>query len=304
MKSNCNIMYQYQLSLVVFSLVMLLFLMLASMMEMDESDASYEYHQYITDMVSNVSRSNSSNDCIIPSFDLVLRDMKYRQLFTKKMHAPCQNLQPNLTFFINDTLKWNKTELDKAPPILCFANFIARKANNDDVILHSEKFKIVIGIDRKLGGSLIHVICHKVNKANGQYTEVYYRNIHVNFYNIKISKNKPDSQQSPPQSPPKSVLMILLESLSRVNAHVQLPKTVDVLKTVYNATILSGMMKVGDNTFPNVVAMLTGLYAGDRNGSNSEIGHDFNALPFLWKIYNSHPQCLTMYSEVCMREVS
>lgn len=31
-------------------------------------------------------------------------------------------------------------------------------------------------------------------------------------------------------------------------------------------------MQVGDNTFPNVLALLTGLWAGDRDGTGSETG--------------------------------
>ena len=30
------------------------------------------------------------------------------------------------------------------------------------------------------------------------------------------------------------------------------------------------MMKVGDNTFPNLLALLTGLWAGERDGTGSE----------------------------------
>ena len=32
----------------------------------------------------------------------------------------------------------------------------------------------------------------------------------------------------------------------------------------------AGMMKVGDNTFPNLLALLTGLWAGQRDGTGSE----------------------------------
>ena len=46
------------------------------------------------------------------------------------------------------------------------------------------------------------------------------------------------------QPPPPSVFLFLVESLSRVNAHVQLPRTVQVLQQRYNATLLQGMVKV------------------------------------------------------------
>ena len=58
-------------------------------------------------------------------------------------------------------------------------------------------------------------------------------------------------------------------------------------------------MKVGDNTYPNVAALLTGLSAGDREGDRSEVTNvtDYNTLPFIWKHYNRHPQCVTYYNE-------
>ena len=39
---------------------------------------------------------------------------------------------------------------------------------------------------------------------------------------------------------PRSVLLLLVESLSRVNARVQLPRTVAVLRDLYNSTFLNG----------------------------------------------------------------
>ena len=84
------------------------------------------------------------------------------------------------------------------------------------------------------------------------------------------------------------MLLLLVESLSRVNARVQLPRTVAVLRDLYNSTFLngeqlsssqypthtlsSGLVKVGDNTFPNLLTLLTGLFAGERDGSGAETG--------------------------------
>ena len=34
--------------------------------------------------------------------------------------------------------------------------------------------------------------------------------------------------------------------------------------------LILGLMKVGDNTFPNLLALLTGLWAGERDGTGSE----------------------------------
>ena len=45
------------------------------------------------------------------------------------------------------------------------------------------------------------------------------------------------------------------------------------LKYRFNHSTLSpGLVKVGDNTFPNLLTLLTGLFAGERDGSGAETG--------------------------------
>ena len=71
--------------------------------------------------------------------------------------------------------------------------------------------------------------------------------------------------------------------------------------------MMSGMMKTGDNTFPNVLALTTGLWAGERDGAGSETGPfkpqaghddqlDIDSLPFIWKHYKDKG-CATFFSE-------
>ena len=39
-----------------------------------------------------------------------------------------------------------------------------------------------------------------------------------------------------------------------------------------HSRLSSGLVKVGDNTFPNLLTLLTGLFAGERDGSGAETG--------------------------------
>ena len=67
----------------------------------------------------------------------------------------------------------------------------------------------------------------------------------------------------------------------------------------------AGVMKVGDNTFPNLLALLTGLWAGPRDDSRpaetrpyttagGEVDND--RLPFLWRNW-ARRGCVTLYTE-------
>ena len=62
-------------------------------------------------------------------------------------------------------------------------------------------------------------------------------------------------------SRPRSVLLLLVESLSRVNARVQLPRTVAVLRDLYNSTFLNGetLIEVITNTLELSTALRESL---------------------------------------------
>lgn len=53
-------------------------------------------------------------------------------------------------------------------------------------------------------------------------------------------------------------MVVGLDSVSRLNFMRQLPKAYRLLTDNLDATVLIGFNKVGHNTFPNVVPMLTG----------------------------------------------
>jgi len=56
-----------------------------------------------------------------------------------------------------------------------------------------------------------------------------------------------------------SVLIIGLDTMSRLNAHRQLPKTLSLLKSKFNSIEFKGYSKVGLNTLPNLIPLLTGM---------------------------------------------
>ena len=56
----------------------------------------------------------------------------------------------------------------------------------------------------------------------------------------------------------RSVILFVLDSVSRSNFLRQLPKTTEVLKRDYNAIIMNGLVKNGDHSLPNAMAFLAG----------------------------------------------
>ena len=105
---------------------------------------------------------------------------------------------------------------------------------------------------------MLQVLCF-VNDVAGR-QQLVYSYIHL------LTKLPPSNPKTPTEARLPGVLILLIESLARVNGEKQLPQTVRVLRELYNATFLRGLTKVGDNTFPNLVALLTGHRVGGRGG--------------------------------------
>ncbi|XP_069104200.1 uncharacterized protein [Argopecten irradians] len=91
-----------------------------------------------------------------------------------------------------------------------------------------------------------------------------------------------------------SVFMLGIDSVSRLGAIRKLPKTVKYLTEVLGANIFKGYNKVGDNTFPNLVSLLSGKH-------HHEFDFDYHTnyadrYPFIWKEFENQTY-VTMHSE-------
>lgn len=84
-----------------------------------------------------------------------------------------------------------------------------------------------------------------------------------------------------------NVLVIGLDALSRLNFHRQMVSSASYLKYDMEAIEMMGYNKVGDNTFPNLIPMLTGLSVEQLKKkcwpSESEV---FDKCPFIWNTFS------------------
>ncbi|CAN7997927.1 unnamed protein product [Ixodes pacificus] len=93
-----------------------------------------------------------------------------------------------------------------------------------------------------------------------------------------------------------SVLIVGVDGMSRLNAHRQFPKTIQYLKEEMSAIEMYGYTKVGDNTFPNLVPLLTGLRQEELSNGIWNEGEFLDKLPFVWKPLAKSGFC-TLYAE-------
>ena len=91
-----------------------------------------------------------------------------------------------------------------------------------------------------------------------------------------------------------NVYFVGLDSVSMLNFRRYLPNVQKFLDCRLQAIPLQGLTKVGVNTFPNLVPLLTGRTVSQMHQSLQN--SPFDGQPFIWKLFSSLGY-ITMYSE-------
>ena len=99
---------------------------------------------------------------------------------------------------------------------------------------------------------------YKSAKVNGEFLKVncYSRDSNFHFNFVHKNDNYSANTQSNPTNQP-NVLLIMLESTSRINSLRYFKKTRDYLENEIGAIEMLGYHKIADNTRPNMGALLT-----------------------------------------------
>lgn len=130
------------------------------------------------------------------------------------------------------------------------------------------------------------------NKSNS----IIYKDIHA----MVIDKGQRQFQNADIPDKP-SVLIISIDSLSRLNLIRSMPITYRLLET-HGFVSLDGYTKVADNTFPNVVPILTGMFEDQmtkRCWKNPK--DEIDGCPFLWKDFKKRGIYIVIISRYLIR---
>ncbi|VVC33777.1 Alkaline-phosphatase-like, core domain,Alkaline phosphatase-like, alpha/beta/alpha,Protein of unknown [Cinara cedri] len=135
------------------------------------------------------------------------------------------------------------------------------------------------------------VTCKLRSINNYKSKSTVYKDIHA----MVIDKSQRRIQNANAPDKP-SVLIISIDSLSRLNLIRSMPVTYRLLET-HGFMSLDGYTKVADNTFPNLVPILTGMTVSQltkRCWKNSK--DEIDGCPFLWKDFKEKGY-VTVYME-------
>lgn len=115
------------------------------------------------------------------------------------------------------------------------------------------------------------------------------RNVHAMVIDKKLDRFENKNGTFRP-----SVLIIAIDSLSRLNLIRSMPKTYKLLEK--NGFLsLEGYTKVADNTFPNVIPILTGMFVDQMIKTcwkSPKI--EMDQCPFLWSDFKKSGKFVTI----------
>ncbi|GFT54430.1 uncharacterized protein NPIL_533871 [Nephila pilipes] len=154
---------------------------------------------------------------------------------------------------------------------------------NDFNVEYSHPERISVN-GSKLYSDFVYVSCYNFAGIS------FYTNIHCHIFPKRDRLNATRNSMY-------NVLMIGIDSLSRLSFMRYLPKTYKFLTKNLNAFVFKGMTKVGDNTFPNLGAVLTGksVYGNELPKIEDPTG-TYDEWPCLWKKF-SKSGYVTLFAE-------
>ncbi|XP_075725426.1 uncharacterized protein LOC119183341 [Rhipicephalus microplus] len=196
----------------------------------------------------------------------------------------CKVRQPWLTFVdIRGNLRFNQSSGYKLESLRC--TYTPAERDGDDRVNYGDPVPFTRdGIP--LQHDVVYVSCRN-------YFEIpVYSNVHAV---LRIPKSMMTSPTPEAQNRP-NVLVFGLDSISRLSMMRLLPKTYTFLTEVLGSVVFRGMNKVGDNTFPNLVALLTGMEAYTQLKHPGMNGDTFDDVRFIWDDFK-HGGYLTLFAE-------
>lgn len=222
--------------------------------------------------------------CRMPSFPVVDANVEKFLFGVKPIHCGKPLIRSNNNYLWIDL---NETEIQSAygikhvDKIQCEYHAFQRKNDfQNEYAKPSQKTTFRYGDVVRVFDEFIRVAC----RLNGRNKEIY-QDYHFFVKDKQSPKKSTDNNQS---NKPMSVMVIGIDSVSRLNFHRRMNESVDVLLNELKAIELFGFNKVGDNTYPNLIPTLTGLDENELITACIPTKNDtFDLCNFIWKTFQA-----------------
>ncbi|XGW05133.1 hypothetical protein V3C99_015926 [Haemonchus contortus] len=211
--------------------------------------------------------STEQKGCHLPRPDPF--DPSIMKFFIKPEALRCDGTQPELTYLSDDEwLHVNRTAIIAAGlSLVCFYRCYDRVEGDDLELQYAEWIQINNPI--RPGCEFIETYCKKQ------------RSLEKSSTTITTTKCSGGTfHRLPSIAGKKSVIVIVFDSVSHSNFIRNMPKSLEVLTSLYGSHIFDGMSKIGDQSFPNAVAFLAGRDYATEFGDTKGL---FDNHPLIWK---------------------
>lgn len=225
--------------------------------------------------------------CRMPSFEVIDSHVQKHMHSVQPIvcHKPLTRSNNNYLWIdLNETEVQHYYKISDINKLLCWYEPFVRKDDfTNEFQENSLKYHFRYGDIVKISDEFIKVTCQKSHQRTEVYRD-YHFFIQPKQSSVKTTTTAHKTESSDHANP--SILIIGLDSVSRLNFHRHMNQTVDFLLNGLNAIELYGYNKVADNTYPNLVPVLTGL---DENELTSACipnkSQTFDQCHFIWDDY-------------------
>lgn len=229
----------------------------------------------------------NTKGCRMPSFSVINQDIEKFVHIEQVNDCGIPLTQTNesaLWIGLNETEIQNKYKVKNVTNLYCVCEAFHRKTDFENIFDGSSKtVRFGIGDVIKMTAEFVRVICHETGKK-----EEVYRDYHFFVPNKSATNNFDNKEQIKSKSKHKqnknlNILIIGIDSISRLNFHRQMNESATILLNDLNALEFFGFNKVADNTYPNLIPTLTGLDATELNTACLPKKNDtFDKCRFIW----------------------
>ncbi|XP_033760585.1 uncharacterized protein LOC117342515 [Pecten maximus] len=225
------------------------------------------------------SSEDAGSSCVLPKHDPF--DSSIMRYFYN-VESPC-NQFPDVVFLDSEfQIQTNSSAVKETGwRHLSCEREIIKRVNEKNIAFISTSSK---------NSSRIHSDCSKVS-CKDETSSLVYQQLLFHTDSDRVLQTKQIKDESP-DSP--SVVIFGIDSVSQLTAKRLLPKTLQYLKHSLGAHIFNGYTKVAENTFPNLISLLSGWKEKEEAFYRDKYLDDI--VPFIWRNF-SEKGYVTMYAE-------
>ena len=225
------------------------------------------------------NESGDAQGCTIPTMEPFHESI--RHIYTKLPPVRCPG-KPPLTYVRKRTVFVNQTALKQNYSndlSFCLYQSITRRKGSDDHYSISQGIRFVSSIRAR--NEFLRIECFD----NGKNT--IDENYHAIFFRKKPKSSSYNANTTADRAGRFSLLLLGIDSVSRMNNIRQFTKTRSLLEAM-EAVELTGYNKVADNTFVNIVPLLTGETAEALGypDTGQVIKKPMDYMPLIWKNFS------------------